>query len=169
MDSITEGNLKENKRNPIFLVVMGIGALVVAGILVWLLMMPTPEQNATPRLENALREGPEFEDLKKKIVIDRNEDFTQEQRSLSGDLSMKLVGVVRNFTGKTLTGMEVTGSVIDKDRKVVREKTQIVLPNSDRKNLEPNKTMPITVIVSGFEEKDDRANFKWQITALKVE
>jgi hypothetical protein len=169
MDSITEGNLKENRRNPIFLVVMGIGALVVAGILVWLLMTPTPQQNSTPRLENALREGPEFENLKKKIVIDRNEDFTTEQRSLSGDLSMSLVGVVRNFTGKTLTGLEVVGSVVDSKGNVIREKTAIVLPNTDYPKLDPNKTMPIAVVINGFEKNDDRANFKWQIKGLKVE
>lgn len=169
MDSITQGNLKENKKNPVFLAVMGIGTLVVAGLLVWLLMTPTPKVDTTPRLEGALREGPEFEELRRKIVIDRNEDYTTEQRSLSGDLSMRLAGVVRNFTGKTLTGLEVVGSVVDKDGKVVREKTAIVLPSTDYPKLAPNKTMPIWVTVSGFEQTDDRANFKWQITGLKVE
>jgi len=169
MDSITQGNLKENKKNPVFLAIMGIGTLVVAGLLVWLLLTPTPTQNQTPTLEGALREGPQFEELKRKIVVDRNEDFTTEQRSISGDLSMRLVGVVRNFTGKTLTGLEVLGSVVDKDGKVVREKTAIVLPNADYPKLDPNKTMPIAVVVSGFEKTDDRANFKWQITGLKVE
>ncbi|MDQ4120993.1 MAG: hypothetical protein M3209_06070 [Acidobacteriota bacterium] len=169
MDSITQGNLKENKKNPVFLAVMGIGTLVVAGLLVWLLLTPTPQVNTTPRLEGALREGPEFEELKRKIVIDRNEDFTTEQRSLSGDLSMSLVGVVRNFTGKALTGLEVVGSVVDKDGNVVREKTAIVLPNDRQQRIDPNKTMPFTLIVSGFEQKDDRANFKFQISGLKVE
>lgn len=169
MDSITQGNLKENNKNPIFLAIMGIGALLVAGLLAWLLLSPAPPQNAAPRLENALREGTEFEELKRKIVIDKNQDFTTEQRSLSGDLAMNLVGVVRNFTGKTLTGLEVVGSVIDRDGKVVREKTSIVLPNDRQPKIDPNKTMPFTVVVNGFEQKDDRADFKWRISALKVE
>jgi hypothetical protein len=169
MDSITEGNLKENNKNPIFLAVMGVGALLVAGLLAWLLLSPSPPPPGEPRLAGALREGSEFEDLKRKIVVDKNQDFTTEQRSLSGDLSMSLVGVVRNFTGKTLTGLEVVGSVVDKDGKVVREKTAIVLPNDRQSKIDPNKTMPITVVVNGFEARDDRADFKWLITGIKVE
>ena len=169
MDSITQGNLKENNKNPVFLAIMAIGALVVAGLLAWLLMTPTQKQDLTPKLEGALREGPQFEELKRKIVVDKMEDFTTDQRSLSGDLSMRLVGVVRNFTGKTLTGLEVVGSVVDQKGNVIREKTAVVLPSTDYPKLEPNKTMPIAVIVSGFEEKEDRANFKWRITGLKVD
>ena len=169
MDSITQGNLKENNKNPIFLGIMGIGALIVAGLLAWLLMTPTPKQDLTPKLEGALREGPQFEELKRKIVVDRMEELTTDQRSLSGDLSMRLVGIVRNFTGKTLTGLEVVGSVVDQKGNVIREKTAIVIPNIDYPKLDPNKTMPIAVIVSGFEERDDRAGFKWRISALKVE
>jgi hypothetical protein len=169
MDSITQGNLKENKKNPVFLAVMGIGTLIVAGILVWLLMSPSQTQTVVPKLEGALREGPEFEELRRKIVIDRNEDFSTEQRSVAGDLSMNLVGVVRNFTGKTLTGLEVLGSVVDQKGNLVREKTTIVLPNDRQNRIDPNKTMPFTLVVSGFEKTDDRANFKFQIIALKVE
>ena len=168
MDSITQGNLKENKKNPVFLAVMGIGTLIVAGLLVWLLMTPSQTQNATPRLEGALREGPQFEELRKKIVVDKNEDFTTEQRSVSGDLAMNLVGVVRNFTGKTLTGLEIVGSVVDEKGNVVREKTAIILPNDRQEKIDPNKTMPFTIVVSGFEKTDDRANFKFQISGLKV-
>ncbi|HEX8196509.1 MAG TPA: hypothetical protein VF571_10000 [Pyrinomonadaceae bacterium] len=169
MDSITQGNLKENKKNPVFLAVMGIGTLIVAGLLIWLLLTPTPTQNQTPTLEGALREGAQFEELKRKIVVDRVEELTTDQRSISGDLSMRLFGIVRNFTGQTLTGLEVVGSVVDRKGNVVREKTAIVLPNNDYPKLDANKTMPIAVVISGFEKTDDRANFKWRITGLKVE
>lgn len=168
MDSITQGTSNVSNKNPIFLAIMGIGAFLVAGLLIWLLLTPSQKVDTTPKLEGALREGPQFEELKRKIVVDKNQDFTTESRSLAGGLQMRLVAVVRNFTGKSLTGLEVVGTVIDREGKVVREKAAIVLPNSDYPKLDPNKTMPIQVTVDGFEETDDRADFKWRISALKV-
>ena len=167
MDSITQGTQKTG-ANPIFIGIMIVGLLAVGGLIAWLLLSPAPQRTDAPQLVGALREGAEFEELKRKIVIDPQRDFTTESRSLAGGLQMNLVAVIRNFTGKTLTGLEVIASVVDKDGKVVKEKAAVVIPG-EITSLAPNKTTPITVIISGFEEKDDRANFKWRVSAIKVE
>jgi hypothetical protein len=167
MDSITQGTQKTN-TNPVFLAIMGIGALLIAGLLGWLLLSPAPPKQEAPQLQGALREGAEYEEIKKKIVVDPLSDLNTEARSLAGGLQMNMWAVIRNFSGKTLTGLEVVGSVVDKDGNVVREKAAIVIPTNQPK-LDPNRTMPISVNIDGFEESDDRSNIKWRITAIKID
>jgi hypothetical protein len=75
---------------------------------------------------------------------------------------------VRNFTQRPITGLEVVGSVVDKDGNVVKEKSLIAIPTR-LPRLEPNRTMPIQIQITGFDEKDDRSNIKWRITGIKVE
>ncbi len=167
MDTIMQNNQGAGSSKRIMWIVMLVGALVIAALVAWAVMTPSQRQE-TPRLENALREGPEFEELKRKIVVETAQDFTTEARSMTSGVQMNLVGVVRNFTQRPITGLEVVGSVVDKDGNVVKEKSLIAIPTR-LPRLEPNRTMPIQIQITGFDEKDDRSNIKWRITGIKVE
>jgi len=35
--------------------------------------------------------------------------------------------------------------------------------------LEPGQTIPITLTLDGFSRKDDRANIRWKVTAIKAQ
>ncbi|MBK7802513.1 MAG: hypothetical protein IPJ55_07545 [Chloracidobacterium sp.] len=35
--------------------------------------------------------------------------------------------------------------------------------------LGPNQTIPITLTLDGFDRKDDRANIRWKVTAIRAE
>jgi len=148
---------------------MVVGLLGIAAVVTWIMLTPTPPKQE-PRIEGALTEGAEFESIRKKIVVEPDYDYMREYRKITGEIAVNLVGVIRNFSGKTITGLEVVGSVVEKDTgKVIKERKAIVIPNSDRKQLENNKTLPISVLIDGFRESDNRDYIKWRITALKVE
>ena len=148
---------------------MVVGLLGIAAVVTWSLLTPTPPKQE-PKIAGALTEGTEFENLRKKIVVEPDYDYMTESRKITGEIAVNLVGVIRNFSGKTITGLEVVGSVVEKDTgKVVLEKKAIVIPTPDRKQIENNKTLPISLLIDGFKESDKRDYIKWRITALKVE
>ncbi len=160
---------KEEKRelNPVFWLSMGAAALVIAGIIMFLMVQSTSTPKLTT-LEGALREGAEFEQLKSKLVIEPDLDRATESPTALGTIQMNVPGIIRNFTGKTIVGLEVVGEVIDLEGKMVREQNIIAVPNR-QKVLENNKTMPINVIIEGFKEDEVRANIRWRLAAIKVQ
>jgi hypothetical protein len=151
-----------------------IGTLVVAGLLfigtTGFYSTCTSRQVAQQQqLEGAVREGtPEFEALTKKIVIQTDENNTMQSPTGMGTITMFIRGKIRNFTGKTLTGLEIRTTVIDQLEKPVKEKTLIVVPNQQEK-LESNQTMPVSVMIEGFSKDDDRAMIRWKVTAIRAE
>jgi hypothetical protein len=76
---------------------------------------------------------------------------------------MTLRATVRDFTGRTITGLEVTAAVIDHQDQAVKQ-DQIV--SSGAAELLPNKTTPIAVIIDGFTDSDDRANIRMDVTGF---
>ena len=79
---------------------------------------------------------------------------------------MSLHGTVRNFSGRTINGLEITAAVINHQGEAVKQRTVVVIP-SRQAELEPNKTMPVQVMLEGMTDADDRANIRMQVTAFK--
>ena len=79
---------------------------------------------------------------------------------------MSLHSTVRNFTGKTLSGLEVRAAVVDHQDKAVKERTVVIIPTRQRE-LGPNKTMTVSVMLEGMSDSDDRANIRMQLTGFK--
>jgi hypothetical protein len=160
MDSLMQENKKDSGASALFLGIMIVGLLAAGGLIAYFALSPTlPPQEA--RLANGLREGEEFEFLKQRIVLAENRDFTTQ--------SQNLVGVARNFTGKTITGLEVVGSVVNEKGEVLKQKTAIIIPGPQAEKLEHNKSTPFTIRIDGFDAKDDRANFNFKLNAVRVE
>lgn len=167
MESFTTEKRDGGGSSKLFWGIMFVGMLAVAGLLTWYFLQPAPPVQEV-RLQNAVREGtPEFEFYKSRVIISENHDFSTKSESMVGGIQMKLVGVVKNFSEKTITGMEVIGIVVDEHGKTVKEKTAIVIP-TQAKQLENNKTMPVYVIIDGFKPQDDLANFKLRVSAVKT-
>ncbi|MBC7797936.1 MAG: hypothetical protein H7Z37_13775 [Pyrinomonadaceae bacterium] len=168
MNSLTENKkTDEFGSSKMILVVMVFGALIAGGVIFWIYSQPEQKQ-VNPLIANALREGVEFEALKKKTYIEINRDFTSEANNMMGNVQMNIVGVVRNFTGKTITALEVVGTVIDKEGNTVKEKSQIVVPTALPK-IENNKSTPVTIVLDGFKPGDKRDDVKLRISAIRVE
>ncbi|HEX8735982.1 MAG TPA: hypothetical protein VF721_11710 [Pyrinomonadaceae bacterium] len=121
------------------------------------------------QMEGAVREGtPEFEALTKRIVIQTDENNTMQSPTGMGTITMFIAGKIRNFSDKTLTGLEIKVTVVDQLGKPVKDKTLTVVPNQQEK-LGTNETMPVRVMIEGFSKDDDRAMIRWKVTAIKAE
>jgi hypothetical protein len=156
----------DGTRRKIFIIVGVCAALVVVGF-VYLLSRPAA-QNVEVRLPGALRAGdPAFEQVREQVILDSKEAF-ESPRPL-GDIVMTLESTARNFTNRTITGLEVRGAVVDSAGSPIRERTLIALPinQTTLTELEPNKTLPVRIMLEGFKKSDDRANFRMEVTAVR--
>lgn len=155
----------EDSQRKIIIVVAIIAAVAIAGLF-YFLMRATGGGSVEPTLEGAIRPGsPEFAQYQSKIVLDLPEAY--ESKRALGDIVMNLQTTVRNFTGRTLSGLEIKGMVVDHQGKPVREHTVVVLPKNQQTELENNRNMPVQVRLEGMTDKDDRANIKMEVTGFK--
>ncbi len=159
---------EDNSRRIILIVVSLIAALVVAG-LIFLLMRSGQNNGAastTQHLENAIRAGsPEFDQYRDRVVLDAPEGL--EGPRTVGDIWMQLETTVRNFTGRTIDGLELTGSVVDLQGNPVKERTIIIIPTSQQSELENNKTMKARITLEGISKDALRANIKMTVAAVR--
>ena len=157
---------EDNSRRTVLIGVSLIAALVVAG-LIFLLLRAGQGQNpgAPPRLEGALRAGsPEFEQYKGRVVLDPPEAF--EGARTVGDMWMQLETTVRNFTGRSIDGLELTGTVVDPTGAPVRERTVVFIPGQ-QSELENNKTMKVRLVLDGISKDAVRADIKMSVAAVR--
>ncbi|MFN2529723.1 MAG: hypothetical protein ABR555_00350 [Pyrinomonadaceae bacterium] len=148
------------------IIVVAVVAAVVIALFFYLLMRAGGAgRNAEPRLQGAIRQGaPEFDQFKPRIVLDAPE--ADEAKRALGDTVMSLHTTVRNFTGRTLDGLEIRAAVVDHEGKSVKERTAIVVPTRQTE-LAPNKTMFVQVMLEGMSDADDRANIRMEVTGFK--
>jgi hypothetical protein len=166
--STTPQNIAEpnNSGRMIFIIVAAISMLLIAG-LIYLATRPSSGGNTAgqPRLEGAIRAGtPEFEQYRERLLLDGLE-ATEATRAI-GDVVMTLKATARNFTGRTINGLEVHAAVIDSQGNPVKERTVIVVPTR-QPELEQNRTMEVPVMLEGMKKDDDRANIKMEVTAVR--
>ena len=159
-------------RRKVFIVVGLLTALLVALAVYWAMRPRTPNNSSAElRLANAVRAGaPEFAELRAKIVVDfvPDEDAFESTRPL-GDIVMELHPKVRNFTGRTLTGLELQAAVVDLAGKPVQTHTYIYPhPPQTTFELAPNKILTPSLVMEGFKKDDVRANIKIDVTGFTI-
>jgi hypothetical protein len=154
----------DDSRRTIIIVVAVIAAIGIA-TLFYFLMRATGGGTVEPQLEGAIRAGsPEFGQYQSKIVLDKPEAY--ESKRALGDIVMNLRTTVHNFTGRTLTGLEIKGIVVDHQGKPVNQKSVVVIPTR-QSELENNRSMLVQVMLEGMTDKDDRADIRVEVTAFK--
>jgi hypothetical protein len=153
----------DDSRRKLIIIVAIIAAIVIA-IVFYFLMRASGGGSVEPTLSNAIRAGsPQFTEFQSKIAVDEVE--ADEAKRALGDIVMSLHGTIRNFSGRTLNGLEITGSVVDHQGKPVKQRTVVVIP-ARQVELEPNKTMPVQIMLEGMTDADDRANIRMEVTAF---
>lgn len=162
---------RERSRNLPFIISAVIAALLIGGLFYYIKTRPAPAPYTGPaqqHLEGALRAGsPEFEPAKARIGVDEPE--ADEGSRVVGDIVMTLRTTVRNFTGRTISGLEMRAAVVDLEGKPIKERYVIVVPNAAKNvtEMEPNKTLPVSVTIEGFTKSDVRANIQMEVTGVK--
>jgi len=161
-----EHSIAEDKsRRTLIIVVAAFAAAFIAGFF-YLLLRSTATPSAPPTLVGAIRPGsPDWDKYSK--LIARDEPEADEAKRALGDTVMTLQTTVRNFTGRTITGLEMHAAVVDHDGKPVRERTVVIIPGR-QSELEPNKTLKVPIKLEGFTDNDDRANIKMEVTGFTL-
>jgi hypothetical protein len=161
-----EHTIPEEKPRRILIIVVAVIAAVVIGGFFYVLLRESAAPGAPPTLQGAIRPGsPDWDKYSKLIALDDPE--ADEAKRALGDTVMTLQTTVRNFTGRTITGLEVRGAVVDHDNKPVKERTLVVVPVR-QPELDPNKTMRVSILIDGFTDSDDRANIKMEVTGFTL-
>jgi len=168
MDTLLGQNEEKKGINKGFVVGILVGIAAI-GLAVWLLsFQPSMEDQRATILAGSSREGsPEFDQVTKDIIISTS-DRTVESPDGFGNISMFIVGNIRNKGIKIINALEVNAAVVDQFNNVVKEKRVLVVPGQ-KETLGPNETIPITLSLDGFDRKDDRANIRWKVTAIRTE
>lgn len=148
------------------IIVAAVIAAVVIATLFYLLMRAISGGSVELTLQGAIRAGsPEFAANQSKIVLDPPEAY--ESKQALGGIVMNLQTIVHNFTGRTLSGLEIKGIVVDHQGKPVNQRAVVVIPTTRQPELENNRSMAVRVMLEGMTGKDDRANIKMEVTAFK--
>jgi hypothetical protein len=156
---------EEKSRTTLIVVVAAIAAIFIGGLFYWL-MRKSAAPSPPPALQSAVRPGtPDWDNYIKRIALDDPE--ADESKRALGDTVMNLFTTVRNFTGRTITGLEVRGSVVNHDGKPIKQRTLVMIPGR-QPELDPNKTMRVTILMDGFTDEDDRANIKMEVTGFTL-
>ena len=154
---------EDSSRRKVIIVVAIVAAIIIA-VFFYVLMRASSSVRVDPTLEGAIRAGsPEFAQYQSKIAVDEPE-ATEAKRAL-GDIVMNIQTNVRNFTGRTLAGLEVKGMVVDHQGKPVNQKTVVVIPTT-QPELENNRTIGVRIMLEGMTDQDDRANIKVEVTGF---
>jgi hypothetical protein len=154
----------DDSRRKVIIIVAVIAALAIGGLF-YLLMRASSRTTVEPTLEGAIRPGsPEFAEYASKIFVEAPE--ADEAKLALGGIVMNLQTTVRNFTGRTLNGLEIRGMVVDHQGKPVRQQTVVVVPTRQAE-LAPNHSMAVRIRLEGMTDSDDRANIKVEVTGFK--
>lgn len=141
--------------------------LVTAGVLHLSLTRPFGSPAAERRLEGAVRpEMPEFEQLRERIVVERLV-AAEAPRPLK-DVAVEINGTVRNTTGRTISGLEMRGAVLDARRSPLRERTVVVVP-ARQAVVEPGEAINVRILLEGIRPESERADVLMEVTGVRVD
>jgi len=162
------GQTKEKKGVNKALIIGALVGIVVIAIGIWALTrQPSMEDQKVAILEGSYREGsPEFTAITKDIIISTDPN-TVESPNAFGSISMFIKGSVLNKGDKVINGLELNVAVVDKFNEVVKEERVLVVP-TQRPQIGPGEIIPVTLSIDGFDKKDDRANIRWKVTAIRT-
>ncbi len=169
MDEMFKPEEKKRGISPVFIVGVLVGLAVIAIAFYALSFRPPMEEQTANLLIGAERSGsPEFDAINKDILIATDNYNTVESPTGLGTISMYIKGKVRNKGTRNITALEVNVAIITQKNEIIRDKNILVVP-VQQPSLPAGESIPITLTLDGFSSKDDRANIRWKVTAIKAE
>lgn len=140
-------------------------ALLAAGI--YYVTQPIATPNVAPRLETALYIGhPEFEQFREQIVIEQL--VGKEKVHPPNNLAVEVTALVKNNTGRKISGLEMRGAVLDAQNFTVRERTVVVIP-ARQTILETDEAISVRILLESIDKDSDRAHAVMQVTGIRFD
>lgn len=167
METLFDNEVKKRGVNKWLVIGALFGIAVIGGLIVIAMQRPSMDDQKAAILADALHEdSPEFQKITKDIIISTS-DNTVESPNAFGTISMFITGTIRNKGERTIDGLQVNVAVVDSFNQTIKEKRVLVVPTQIGQ-LGPGESIPITLSLDGFNKKDDRANIRWKVTAIRV-
>jgi hypothetical protein len=114
-----------------------------------------------PGLSGAQRVGsPDFDSYRKDVAIS-NQEFYYSTNALGGR-QIVARGRVQNFGGRTIKGLEVRAVAYGFDGKPLGERVAAPIPRATPEPLQPNGSLPISVVI-------DSAPEEYMVQEIKLE
>ncbi|HEU4794747.1 MAG TPA: hypothetical protein VFT02_03895 [Pyrinomonadaceae bacterium] len=124
-------------------------------------------RSSPPSFEWMLQPGqPDFDHLRQQITIEQL--MGNEKLHPFNDLAVELTAVVRNETGRTISGLEMRGAILDTADSTLRERTVAVIP-VQQAILEINEAINVRILLEGFDRDSDRAHTVLEVTGITFE
>lgn len=140
-------------------------AVLAAGI--YYVTQPIVTPNVAPALERALYTGqPEFEQFREQILIEQL--VGKEQVQPFNDLAVEVTALVKNNTGRKISGLEMRGAIRDAQNSVVRERTVVVIP-ARQTILEPDEAINVRILLESIDKDSDRAHAVMEVTGIRFD
>ena len=157
-------------RWPLILVAAAITSVIVlvtAGVIHLAATRPDQARVAGQRLEGALRrESPGFDELSGLLVV---EQLAAAEAPLPlNDQAVEMTGTVRNETGRTVTGLELRGVILDALSTPLRERTVVVVPLRQAA-LEPGEAINVSILLEGVSPEAERAAHVVEVTGVRFD
>ena len=111
-----------------------LAALITAAIALLVAVMhhvawtsPATDSSSSQRLERMIQPGqPDFDQFKQQIAVDQV--LGNEKVHPFNNLAVELTALIRNQTGRTISGLEMRGAILDTANSTLRERTVAVIP-----------------------------------------
>ena len=128
----------------------------------------SPVNSSSPaRFEWMLQPGhSDFDQFREQIVIEQL--MGNEKLHPFNNLVVELTAVVRNQTGRTISGLQMRGAIVDTENSIVRERTVAVIPHQQTA-LEVNEAISVRILLEGINRDSDRARAELQVTGISFE
>ena len=157
-------------RWPIVLFAALITAAIALLVMVMHLVASTNSpvnRSSPPRSEWMLQPGqPDFDQFRQQITIEQL--MGNEKLHPFNDLVVELTAVVRNQTGRTISGLEMRGAILDTANSTLRERTVAVIP-VQQTVLEINEAINVRILLEDIDRDSDRALTQLEITGITFE
>lgn len=167
------GDREDAGRSRVVLIVFAVAiAALVGGVVLFSKLAPAPAASSpTARgLANGVHAGdPTYERYSKLVRLDKQEYYTSS--NMLGQMLASGTGTLINTSDKTLTGVELTGTVIGKGDKVLATAIALPVPRV-RATLPPQGSMPFTVAIDGLPKdtkKSDIVDIRVVLTGLEMQ
>ena len=150
----------DKSRRMIFIAVGLVAAVLVAGLAYW-----ASRPSAAPgeeRLEGAVRPGsPDFPAADRLIVEFDPNEYAEIGPTALGPWAVTFLPVVRNFTGRTVSGLEFHLTGLDPKGQTIRERIAV-----NRDEIGPNRVARPGLSMN-FPQDNKPANLKLELTGVR--
>ena len=108
----------------------------------------------------------EFEQYREQIVIEQL--VGTEKMHPFNSLAVEITATVRNRTGRTISGLEMRGAIVDAQKSSVRERTVVVIP-ARQTALEPDEAINVRILLENISKDSERAHMVLEVTGVRFD